>query len=1234
MAGRGDQGEAVRPSGIVGGFVHPGRPDLIYLNVAAPEHLLRLTGHELAHSLRKEDPALWKELTDGLRPLIRNWAEYRATLSDKRYASLTEDEQFEELVGDVVGHNFMNELFWQEMAEAAPTVFRRIARKAVALLSRALQFLSTRKGVERYVSDLTQTRAVVAKALLQYGEKARKGMYENYAQERDAGYLGQRIDGAAILRELRAAGISDELIMKAVGGTRAETVSSDISYSIVQTAKDKSAAVKTFAAKLTPDKNGLPFAILSGKILPERMKAAVGSVLSNPHYGSRKSKQRTEAYDLALERGANANEIKHEIMEPKGSYAGLEGLRDLYRSASKEEKAQLDKLLVEGDIKGKEFTEEELTGTVPEKVKNAYRAFRQTLTRTTEVMFDRLGRLRLIPYEGAEFHQELVDLLDRGLSSEQVAQRFGINQKAVDAYLKIRADKKKLAAATKPYKDQPWHDTLRDALAKGLSGIEMQKEFGLSPDLMEAYFAIQKKGPLQLVTAEAYRTADWYAVLADLLSVGDDHPMLQKLELYNAYLGVQEYDSQLAKLKDQWRQAKGYLPRIRKDGEQHVKVFRVEEDGTFTEVWMQPAKTEFTAERLREKVAGNLEEYIPHSFDPEAHYETVVEPNRATPEEIFLGIGSHRAIEGLLSKVFDKATDAGIIENQLAVQQQVLSILADEISARGFGRHRLARAEHLIEGYETENTPALLAQFVGGMAGWLSKSEFAMRANKLMTQIPADKPHDKVWVREYVDDALKNSTYLDQWFGTARSFAALMFLGFKASSAMLNATQNYIWGQAVLSKHTKGATVKLLKAQSDVAKDHLLRKAGKPGSLTEEEAWAMEEGLRRGRTHANYVRSMAGMDDTGGVMGDFQSGVRWMTEKAMIPFQAVETYFNREPALLAMFRVARAKGMSREAALKEAERFVDDVHFVVGKENIPAILRKMGGAGRMLYTFQSYTHNYLLGMLTSLKKGEFEVVVRSLTALVLFGGLAAVPFGDDLDKWYRRIFGERPLRMLERWLRETGNEYTDFGDQIAAFVIHGAPALGGVNFSRSIGVNIPWFSPEDDTLAERVVGVWGGLAQKVRFAGLSLAKGDAYRAAEYISPEALANILRAYRHYADGATTMSGRPVFGDDGKQVRYTAGEGIIRTFGFMPLGPSKQTQARWDARLARDFWNGRKADILANFRIAKDRKEAMLLVRDFNRELRKAPGGALVPPITMQTLKQALRAKPDRREMAYRR
>jgi len=1014
-------------------------------------------------------------------------------------------------------------------------------------------------------------------------------------------------------------------------------------FSIAQSAKDKAAAQKSFISKLTPDKNGLPYAVLSGKIIPERIKAAVGSVLSNPHYGAKKSKWKGAAYDLGLERGANANEIKHEIMASRDDYAGLEGVRDECRKMKKAERADLDNLLVEGDVRGEEYAEELLRGAsnplgraASARVIRGYLAFRETIAQATRTMFDRLGRLRLIAYEGSDYYDELVELLKRpNLSADELAREFGIHKKAVDAYLQIRADRKKLDAAVKPYRDQAWYDTLRDMLAKGMTTMEVSNEHYLSRDLVKAFAEVRKNHPAGFVTAEKFKKAAWYKILSDLLTQGDDHPMLQKLELYNAYLGVMQYDSRLAELKEQWGKVKGYLPRIRKDGEQHVKVRRVEGDGTFTEAWMQPAKNEYSAGKLRDKVEANLKDYIPHSFDPKAQYDVAVERNTATPEEIFMGIGSHRAIEGLLSKVFDKAMDAGIIENPLEVQAQVLRILADEISARGFGRHRLSRTEHLIEGYETQNTPAILAQFVGGMAGWLSKSEFAMRANKLMSQIPSNRPEDKTWVREYVDDALKNSTYLDQWFGTARSFASLMFLGFKASSAVLNATQNYVWGQAQLSKHTRGATMKLLRAQHDVVKDHLLRLAGKPGILTEEEQWVMDEGLRRGRSHANYVRAMAGMDDTGGVMGGFQAGTRWLTEKAMIPFQAVETYWNREPALLAAYRVFKGRGMEKEAALKAAEKFVDDVHFVIGKENIPAMLRKMGPAGRMLYTFQSYSHNYLLGMLTSMKQGEVEVVVRSLTALVLFGGLAAVPFGDDLDKWYRRIFGERPLRMLERWLRETAGEYTDFGDQIADFVLHGAPALAGVNFSRAIGVNIPWLSAEDDSLAERVMGVWGGLAQKVRMAGVAAAKGDGFRVVESLSPEALANIMRAYRHYADGATTLSGRPIFGDDGNQVKYTAKEAIIRGFGFMPLEPSKQTQNRWDARQAKDYWSERKADVLAQWRRAEtdeDYDRVLNAVDKLNEALQAAPGGALVAPISGKTLKQVLRNGPDWREMEY--
>lgn len=161
-----------------------------------------------------------------------------------------------------------------------------------------------------------------------------------------------------------------------------------------------------------------------------------------------------------------------------------------------------------------------------------------------------------------------------------------------------------------------------------------------------------------------------------------------------------------------------------------------------------------------------------------------------------MGIGSHRAIEALLSKVFDKAADADLLEKPAgSTKQGAVDSWRMRFRVRGFGRHKLHRAEHLIEkGYETRNTPAILAQFIGGMAGWLSKSEFAMRANKLMGEIPSDGAAEKAWVKDYVDDALRNSTWLDQWFGTARSFASLMYLGFKASSAMLNATQKIMCG--------------------------------------------------------------------------------------------------------------------------------------------------------------------------------------------------------------------------------------------------------------------------------------------------------------------------------------------------------------------------------------------------------------------------------------------------------
>jgi len=1203
---------------VPNGFVARTQPDVIFVNADANNHVLYILGHELQHTLRTENPGLWAEMVTTLAPLTRDWS---GALNRLREAYTGTDDYFlmEEYFGNLVGEFFLDNKFWAEMGAADPSLFARVANAITALLDKAKSLLIAAPTATQHMSDIESARTIISDTMA------------NYAKRR--GDSSSRNNGGII-----------------------DSLGPDVRYSLRQQAK----APKKLFERLTMDIRGISWEVLAG-LLPNRAKEVLGSVLSNPHWGSKDSKHRSGVYNENLKRDSNRSEMNHDIgaSRPDG-YRGKEGVDKDWRKMKKAQRKDVAKLLVIGDIDGVEYTSEQLRGKdnplgkpADKLVVSAYMAFRETINYSVEVLFDKMGKLRLIPFEGEPYYDELIALLDdKTLTNDDVARRYGLNMKALDAYREVKAGEAFLNKITAPYKNETYYEPLREILIKGWNKNKVLAEHGVSaPYLVKAYDKIMEAAEIKIKTAANFKSQSYYKELIELINAGEDHPMFKKLELYQAYVGLVDFGSQLAKMKNEWHTRKGYLPRVRKEGEQHVRIMAADENGEYQVVWMQTTKTKgiqfdihgknvgYGAERLKAEIEKDIKSYIPHSYDPAIDaaggYSVVIEPSKATSEEVFMGLGSHQAIETMLSKALDAAVDAGTIDDKLKVQRHILNVIADDISARGFGRHRISRSEHLIEGYEVNQVKDVLTQYIGGMTGWLSKAEFSLRATKLLAEIPPENQSDIRWATTYVRDALKNSTYLDQWSGTARSFATLWFLGIKTSTLALNATQNYTMGIPVLSKYTKGAARKMIKAQYDMMRSHYLRATGQESNLSEEEQWAIHQGLRRNRTQANYVRALSGLDDTGGLMGKGQAGLRWATEKSMIPFQAVESYFNREPALLAAFRVFRNEhGMSKEEALAKAEEFVNDTHFVVSKENIPEMLRKIGPAGKMIYTFQSFTHNYLLGMLFSLKKGEFGVVMRSLTALMLLGGMAALPFGSDLDKWYRKFFGERPLRMLDLWLRETAHEYTDFGDQIADFVMHGAPALAGVNFSGSLGVNIPWFSPEDDSMAERITGVWGGLFKKAEYATIAAGKGDVVRAAEYMTPEFMATMFRAVRMHQRGVTTFSGRPVFGSDGQPLRYTGQEAMWRFFGFMPYKPSRDTQARWDTRMAKEYWSDKKSDVLAQYRMEKDRRKAMQLVRDFNQELKKAPGRVLVSPIDGVTLRRALIARPNVREMMYQR
>jgi hypothetical protein len=725
-----------------------------------------------------------------------------------------------------------------------------------------------------------------------------------------------------------------------------------------------------------------------------------------------------------------------------------------------------------------------------------------------------------------------------------------------------------------------------------------------------------------------YEGKPWYDQLVTLVKDGAkpediaSDPNISP-EVKAALKQVLSYRSRLAELRNTWGRVVGYAPRNRPDGDWFVKVF----DGE-TEVYMRPVKTKHEARKLQNAVRKNMAEHLKGNYSPDADYSFSIQRNPATPEEVFLFKGSDQAIEMLVNRAIEKAQEAGTIENGEAVQEAVLQSLSEEIAARGFARHRIARQENLVEGYDDTDYLKTLAGHVSGMSGWITKAKFAVQAARAAQGIPKDRPQDKEWVLSYTRDALRNATYLDQLCGTARSFAALMYLGGKISTVALNATQNYTAGQAELSRFTHFPAAKLLKAQKDVI----------TSNFSDTDKWVIEQGSRTGRTAAQYVNEIAGLSDTAGVTDIPSRAVRYAADKSMIPFQLIETYWNREPALLAAFRVFYSeKGMTKEQAFEKAEEFVNNTHYVIGKENIPEFLRKLGPIGRTAYTFQSYTHNYINWLFNRLKQGEYGAVGRSMTALVLLGGISALPFGDDLEKWFRRKFGFSPMMALKKWIRKTADQYTDSGEAIEDFVVYGIPSYVNVNFSRALGVSVPFLGGEEQTLAERFSGVWGGMAKKAEITADALSKGQYKRALENspVTPEAIANIMRAARQYKDGATSLAGKPILDAEGRQIAYTGKEAVSKGLGFNPLRPSKTYEASSAAYDLKEYWGNRRNDVITSFRIAKtdkDRRAAAMAVRKFNDELSKSQAKHLLSPIDGMTLYNSRTVRPDKQRTRF--
>ncbi|MDR2673458.1 MAG: hypothetical protein LBC18_00935, partial [Opitutaceae bacterium] len=96
------------------GWVARGEAGTIYVNIAAkaPAHVIM--GHELGHSLREQNGALWQEMRDMIMRLSPMSPEYRKAREGQGYG-----EAEDEWVSDVLGQHFDDPKFWAKLQEVA-----------------------------------------------------------------------------------------------------------------------------------------------------------------------------------------------------------------------------------------------------------------------------------------------------------------------------------------------------------------------------------------------------------------------------------------------------------------------------------------------------------------------------------------------------------------------------------------------------------------------------------------------------------------------------------------------------------------------------------------------------------------------------------------------------------------------------------------------------------------------------------------------------------------------------------------------------------------------------------------------------------------------------------------------------------------------------------------------------------------------------------------------------------
>ena len=655
--------------------------------------------------------------------------------------------------------------------------------------------------------------------------------------------------------------------------------------------------------------------------------------------------------------------------------------------------------------------------------------------------------------------------------------------------------------------------------------------------------------------------------------------------------------------------------------------------------------------------------------------EIAINPVKAAAETIYDTPGLLTSVDALMTAAIDNLDQSKmtVIERGLleSINAKIAHNIGNVYKAKGSFSSRMKRSESHWEGYEEDPLKALtsyaqrlaagvsrraaargmLEAFTGRDVSFADfkksnsdatyKEYRAEVKRKAIDAITQKNLFDDV--RLYMSHVLRPDNKVERFVGYLKGLTVLKFLGFRVSSAAVNATNMAFALPATISAHTglsiTKAWAEITTASAKYAKfrafelegsnvisrglkDHL----GKQGlSAADHNIFAQIAMLGWDQAQFNQETVRVLQNTANETWNNTMSAAMYMfgaverANRAISIFAATKAFMRANPAL------------SLKEAMQKAHHTSNRAHGEYGKGAKPWLVQKV----RLLdmpYTFFKFQQNYMLNMLElGIKYNRWGTAVpymlmspailagagASLVTPVIAAAISALGGGDD------------PEEAFYAWAEKS------FGSD--AFLRHGMAGLLGINLKGSLEITSPFPDLSKGWLG--AMGAPGGVFLDIADAVDAFKDGQYEKGLEKLLPTAVGSIVKGHREYTEGVTNKQYSPVFyGTD--KLKGSPIDFAMRVLAFNPERVSGIRQKQWRESVVRQEYAKERSGIIEGFNHAlinidktsnTDFADLYKRITAYNSKVTAADPLYQVPYITNKWLLSSLKRnqKPDKYE-----